>query len=653
MMKTTVSSHTRLMASCVSALVVGLYACGAHTDAPAPTGSVKTYADLQATLTKLAAKDPQLSLALSVLGHSLVFGQSYSIAENTAPAAGEDINQVLDRFLKRDNDTNVFVSPPIRNPTDKDDASKYNAESGVVVLPATNVFDALMRRTGIKPGQTDAADIKKREDAAQPGEAPSTGFISYVPSSDVLNKGAKRATFGFYISVTENGKPVQHFALFSYDSMRGKNADGSPGAVTFAATELFLFGPFTNNEGKIEPNPPPLEMGVAIGADGKLLSQLPLSFAKVTNFVSQGHAEDEPVKAGVNKEGTGCFVCHGRDDQFPQSTLPFPWVAVTPTPSPTPTPAPEQPKKNGVSFEPIPGSMIAAITPAAGTTSALASGASAALPPFAGANSEIVLNVESGVNSPQPEQAGAGGLLMLTERDDNTKRFWRVTPDSAGRIVLGASLLEHLKALSLVKNVDESGQPQIVSTCTVGNPSHFPGLDSMRELPANGPRITEIQSSAQPGDLVQVHIAGAHAAETRFLVDGVPVAPLGVSDVGASLRIPPSMALGPAKIQIVSGAQVGNATVVSIARVYADPVPASEPGVDEAVTLHVDGLMPNDHAIIYCAIGGAATMADGTLTASVPVQNGLAHLRIRGIRSGQALLRFHLHVAHAGAREAP
>jgi hypothetical protein len=114
--------------------------------------------------------------------------------------------------------------------------------------------------------------------------------------------------------------PVEYFVLMSYDNI--KTADGKQ----LNAFEFFLFGPVTTPESVVSfGDPPPLLLGLAINADGKLLDSVPLELAKVKNFVS-GARDDDPVTPGVNSNGFNCLQCHGRDDQFPETTLPFPWI---------------------------------------------------------------------------------------------------------------------------------------------------------------------------------------------------------------------------------------------------------------------------------------------------------------------------------------
>jgi hypothetical protein len=221
------------------------------------------------------------------------------------PAAcdGENINTKLTGQVNPDANTKVRIAP-----------MKKQGETGAGDFTDVDggIFDAIFKRIGITPCDTDPKDLRGTD-----------GFLEFEENSSVLNKGATRATFGYFIKATVGGQEVEYFALFSYDKITVKK-DGKE--VVVCATEFFLFGPFKRKaDGSIDPDPAALLFGLAIDKNGCLLPEVPLDLAKVKNFLDD-HLATEPVRPGVAKDGEGCLVCHGRNDQFPQSTAPFPWV---------------------------------------------------------------------------------------------------------------------------------------------------------------------------------------------------------------------------------------------------------------------------------------------------------------------------------------
>jgi hypothetical protein len=76
-----------------------------------------------------------------------------------------------------------------------------------------------------------------------------------------------------------------------------------------------------------------------------------------------------------------------------------------------------------------------------------------------------------------------------------------------------------------------------------------------------------------------------------------------------------------------------------------DPMPAVENVGDTATpTVHVMGMPAGDSAVMEFAIGGSAELAGGGTFTSVPVVGNVASCTIVGVRSGEALVRFHLRV---------
>jgi len=136
----------------------------------------------------------------------------------------------------------------------------------------------------------------------------------------------------------------------------------------------------------------------------------------------------------------------------------------------------------------------------------------------------------------------------------------------------------------------------------------------------------------------------------RRAVDGKPqgVRLLGASDQSLSARCDDNIALGRHTMSIESGGQQSNKFQADIVTVQADPIPPTAPGALNTVRVHVRGLPPGERATMFFQVGGAATLANGGATTSVPVNNGLAEVQIRGVHTGEVSVRFELQVALPG-----
>ncbi|HXM17994.1 MAG TPA: hypothetical protein VN934_04220 [Candidatus Tumulicola sp.] len=267
----------------------------------------------------------------------------------------------------------------------------------------------------------------------------------------------------------------------------------------------------------------------------------------------------------------------------------------------------------------------------------------AVLAPFAGPRAQIVFYID-----PNPPEGGAQGVLLLSEDEQGQKRYFRATPDAAGKVALIAELHHSaLKALSLVTRIDAAGRPEIGSRCEIGNPGHIPGTDIVAHPPAHGLRITETNSAAQAGDIVNVHIANNTPLDTRFTLDGKPVRILGVSDNSAVLWIARGTPLMAHHLVMESAAKRSNAVPLWVVQLAPEPVGSSRPGIVQTITIHVNGLAPDQQAKMDFEISGAALMLDGSSSATEPVENGIVRLQVRGTQTGRALLRFHLKMLSA------
>jgi len=287
--------------------------------------------------------------------------------------------------------------------------------------------------------------------------------------------------------------------------------------------------------------------------------------------------------------------------------------------------------------QPRGGGSVCPVTPVAGEDGGYGPGVTM-LPPYAGSGSLIAVQLT-------PGEGGAQGVLVVTEDQQHNKNYERHKPNTIGQLLIDVAI--GTAAIELVKRIDEHGAPDVLSRTTVGTPVHIPGTNVVANPSSSGPTILECTSSAQPGDLVTVHIARNDPLTTQFSLDGRQITPLGVSDNSAIFQIPVGTSLANHALVMESGGQQSKALNLAIVKLTPEPVAPSTPGVVQTVKVHVEGLAPGAQATMFFEVGGAATMLDGSTTASAPVINGVAMVQMRGTRAGQALLRFHLSVKNS------
>jgi hypothetical protein len=255
---------------------------------------------------------PQLATHLHRTPFWLQRTESTGQQGNNKCGVKKNLNDELKEELDPSGKRTISIAPMV---------TKGDTTAGSYTAVDGGIFDAILKRADIKPCESDPKDGKGKD-----------GFIEYVSSSDVLNPGGTRSTFGYFIwNGAEGALSADYFLLFSYDRIKVKQKDGSEKII--CAFEVFKFGPFPHDRkpGEIHPeaDPPEWVFGYAVNGDGCLLPEVPLELARVANFV--GGDKNETVKSGVDepKEGEdakGCRKCHDRSDQPPSSTLPFPWI---------------------------------------------------------------------------------------------------------------------------------------------------------------------------------------------------------------------------------------------------------------------------------------------------------------------------------------
>jgi hypothetical protein len=147
--------------------------------------------------------------------------------------------------------------------------------------------------------------------------------------------------------------------------------------------------------------------------------------------------------------------------------------------------------------------------------------------------------------------------------------------------------------------------------------------------------------------LITVQTQNTSVADTLLLDTEQPLPTLAASDRSIVAALPPNISLGRHDLSleplIPSQPTSPSSVPFDAISLTVDPMPAVENVGDTATpTVHVSGMIPGDVAVMEFAIGGSAELASGGTFTSVPVVGNVASTTIVGVRSGEALVRFHL-----------
>lgn len=268
------------------------------------------------------------------------------------------------------------------------------------------------------------------------------------------------------------------------------------------------------------------------------------------------------------------------------------------------------------------------------------------LPPLAGASGEITGTVlaDSGAG-PTDFYVGAVG-------DDGTRQYWKGTTDAQGHFHLRVpQIAAGVATLLLFKHFDAQGKPDEGATSRIaGSDAHLENSVPITNAPNGGPAIVEARTSYELGGqgrgIIPLRVRDIDPRSARVLVDGSErgVDTVATSDLSVVGKLRDDTALGRHAIAVRSTTGTTNAQAVDVVRLRFDPIGELHTGQVATVRLHVDGV-GNDPAQVTFSVGGSASIADGSTTATVPVTGGVATTEIRGRQPGELVLRTLLDVA--------
>lgn len=262
------------------------------------------------------------------------------------------------------------------------------------------------------------------------------------------------------------------------------------------------------------------------------------------------------------------------------------------------------------------------------------------LPDVAGPSSQIVATFSD------PQQNGPSGQVLVAFEDKSGHRSFFKTVANAQRHVF-FKVIEGAVAVWLFKSFKEDGTPDDAAVkCVIGG--NVPETQAVPRVSGNGPAITRASSAYERGGsgngIVSVQTRGNDPAASQMLMDGngSGIQTLAASNTSVKARLDDDAPLGRHMFSLRSGSKTSAAIPADVVVLRADPVAGGEPGTVHTLTVHCDGLPPADAGTMYFQVSGAARLEDGSQTTSVPVINGIAQVRIRGISAGAALVKFKL-----------
>ena len=258
------------------------------------------------------------------------------------------------------------------------------------------------------------------------------------------------------------------------------------------------------------------------------------------------------------------------------------------------------------------------------------------LPPIAGPNSQI-----TGTVLPD-EGSGTSGFYVGARDSNGVTRYWKGTTDQSGRFRLRLPPLSGgLASLILFKHFDTRGEPDRGATLTVTDkPVQLADMQPVIGYIPSGPAIVAGNTSYQRGGnaygVMQLLTRGLDAANSHVLLDGstADVDTLAASDSSIVGRLRDTAALGKRVVSVQSGTRRTNGFKTYIIALTFSQLTPLQPGDVEQLSMQVEGL-GKDPAVARFDVIGAASLADGSPSTTVPIVDGRSEVTLRGQRPGQ------------------
>lgn len=289
-----------------------------------------------------------------------------------------------------------------------------------------------------------------------------------------------------------------------------------------------------------------------------------------------------------------------------------------------PAPTPAQPDRKGIS---TPNEQIVA-------------------PPISDPAAQIMVTYRD------PEHPDHSPFYVAEQKRDGSTSYLRGSTDDEHHLFL--TVAADAVAVSIFKGFDGAGRPDAHAvTCTVSSDAPVPGMQSTHVSTANQPAIVAASTAydLRAGTLT---VQTQHTSDVDSLeLDGATLLPtLAMSDRSIVAAIPSDTDVGRHGLSLASELRAVDtaaqtALPIDVVTLVVEPMARVENVGDTATpTIRVIGLAAGDTAVMDFAIGGSAELMQGGTTTTVPVVGNVATCTIRGVRQGEALVRFHLRVVN-------
>ena len=272
------------------------------------------------------------------------------------------------------------------------------------------------------------------------------------------------------------------------------------------------------------------------------------------------------------------------------------------------------------------------------------------LPEVAGPSSLIMATFE------EPGHAGPSDVIVGEVASDGGTRYYKTRTDSLHHLFFNVA--KGVTALVLFKYFDGGKPDKAAVRCAVSASAPVPGTDAVPHPLERGTAIERAAPAYERGGsskgLFSLQTRGLDPSQARLTVDGsaLHVDTLTASDRSIMGRLHDDVSLGRHVLSLESDGKKANDVTSDVVALRADPLPPLRTGSVAQVTVHVDGLPPTDSATMTFQVGGGAELVDGSTTITVPVRNGVAQCRVRGVRAGTVNVRYHLNARIPGFWEA-
>jgi hypothetical protein len=248
-------------------------------------------------------------------------------------------------------------------------------------------------------------------------------------------------------------------------------------------------------------------------------------------------------------------------------------------------------------------------------------------------------------------QSGPSNVVVLVVTADGKNHPYSTTTDKQHHVTTSIPELIDGSAPTLIEvgtTLEKDGHLDPRAAKTVIGDGPVPNTDALPNPPPSGPAIVSGSTAYErtPGrNLVDLGVRGIDPENTRLEIDGRSdgILTAAASTTSIEGELDPNLAEGRHRLRLVSNGQPSNELSFDAVTLVAHPLPPTATGSIETLTIEVHGI-GNDPATMLIAVSGAATLASGGATTSVPVHDGVAEVQVRGAHAGEADVRFKLAV---------